>query len=40
MATATQNGHHSNGRVASEEPDNPLHRLTPEQIEADRQGVR
>jgi NADPH-dependent stearoyl-CoA 9-desaturase len=35
MATATQNGHHTNGRVAIEgEPENPLHKLTPEQIEA------
>ncbi|HUA05095.1 MAG TPA: acyl-CoA desaturase [Solirubrobacteraceae bacterium] len=34
MATATHNGHHTNGRVAVEEPDNPLHRLTAEQIEA------
>jgi fatty acid desaturase len=34
MATATQNGHHTNGRVAIDEPENPLHRLTPEQIEA------
>jgi|HubBroStandDraft_6_1064221.scaffolds.fasta_scaffold23051_4 fatty acid desaturase len=34
MATATHNGHHTNGRVAIEEPDNPLHTLTPEQIEA------
>ena len=34
MATATQNGHRTNGRVAIDEPDNPLHRLTPEQIEA------
>jgi fatty acid desaturase len=30
MATATSNGH----RVATEQPENPLHRLTPEQIEA------
>jgi fatty acid desaturase len=34
MATATQNGHQTNGRVAIEETENPLHRLTPEQIEA------
>jgi fatty acid desaturase len=33
MATATQNGHHTNGRVAIDEPENPLHRLTDEQIE-------
>jgi NADPH-dependent stearoyl-CoA 9-desaturase len=33
MATATHNGHQTNGRVAIDEPDNPLHRLTPEQIE-------
>ncbi len=33
MATATKTGHRSNGRVAIEESDNPLHRLTPEQIE-------
>jgi fatty acid desaturase len=32
MATATQNGH-TNGRVAIDEPENPLHRLTDEQIE-------
>jgi len=34
MATATQNGHHTNGHVAIEHPDNPLHGLSPEQIEA------
>src|ERR1700759_3226819 len=33
MATATQNGHQANGRVPSDEPDNPLHRLSDEQIE-------
>src|SRR5690242_12197653 len=33
MATATQNGHHTNGHIAVETDDNPLHRLTPEQIE-------
>ncbi len=33
MADATQNGHSSNGRVALEEPENPLHRLSKEQIE-------
>jgi fatty acid desaturase len=33
MATATQNGHQTNGRVAIDEPENPLHTLTPEQIE-------
>ncbi len=33
MATQTQDGHRSNGNVAIEDPDNPLHRLTPEQIE-------
>ncbi len=33
MATATQNGHHTNGRVAIQEPENPLHKLTAEQIE-------
>src|SRR5256714_3916222 len=32
MATATQNGHRTNGQVTNE-PDSPLHRLTPEQIE-------
>src|ERR1700741_1878260 len=34
MATATQNGHQTNGRVAIEEPPNPLHTLTREQIDA------
>ena len=34
MATATHNGHRTNGHVAIDEPGNPLHRLTPEQIEA------
>jgi linoleoyl-CoA desaturase len=35
MATATENGHSQNGSgpVAVDEPENPLHRLTPEQIE-------
>ncbi len=33
MATATQNGHQTDRSAASSEPDNPLHRLTPEQIE-------
>jgi fatty acid desaturase len=33
MASVSQNGHRSDGNVALEEPDNPLHRLTPEQIE-------
>ncbi len=33
MATANQNGHRTDTPVASDEPDNPLHRLTPEQIE-------
>jgi fatty acid desaturase len=33
METATQNGHSSNGHVTIEVDDNPLHRLTPEQIE-------
>jgi NADPH-dependent stearoyl-CoA 9-desaturase len=32
MATATE--HRTNGRVAIDAPENPLHRLTPEQIEA------
>ena len=31
--TDSQNGHSGNGSVATEVPDNPLHRLTPEQIE-------
>ena len=35
MANATHNGHQTNGRVTiDDEPENPLHRLTPEQIEA------
>ena len=34
MATATHNGHQTNGRVTIDESDNPLHWLTPEQIEA------
>jgi fatty acid desaturase len=33
MDTATQNGHRTNGHVAVEVSDSPLHRLTPEQIE-------
>jgi NADPH-dependent stearoyl-CoA 9-desaturase len=34
MTTGTYNGHQTNGRVTiDDEPDNPLHRLTPEQIE-------
>jgi len=33
MATATQNGHRSHDEIAIDEPENPLHRLTPEQIE-------
>jgi NADPH-dependent stearoyl-CoA 9-desaturase len=33
MATATQNGHRTAGDIAIEEPENPLHKLTPEQIE-------
>ena len=33
MATATQNGHQANGRVPTDEPENPLHRLSEEQIE-------
>ncbi len=33
MATATQDGHRTNGQVAIDTPDNPLHRLSPEQIE-------
>src|SRR5205823_12978619 len=34
MATVTENGHRTNGHVAIDTSDNPLHRLTPEQIEA------
>jgi NADPH-dependent stearoyl-CoA 9-desaturase len=33
MATATQDGHRTNGHVAIDTEENPLHRLTPEQIE-------
>src|SRR5436190_21062102 len=33
MATVTENGHRTNGHVAINTEDNPLHRLTPEQIE-------
>src|SRR5947199_198769 len=33
MATATQNGHQANGRMPADEPENPLHRLSDEQIE-------
>ncbi len=33
METATQNGHRTNGHVAVDVSENPLHRLTPEQIE-------
>jgi NADPH-dependent stearoyl-CoA 9-desaturase len=33
MATATQNGHQTNGRVAFDEPESPLHRLSDQQIE-------
>src|SRR5689334_11263429 len=34
MENATQNGHQTNGRVSlEEEPENPLHSLSPEQIE-------
>ncbi len=33
MSTASVNGHQTNGRVAAGERDNPLHLLTPEQIE-------
>ena len=34
METATQNGNSTNGHVAVDSSENPLHRLTPEQIEA------
>src|SRR5437763_2670166 len=35
MANTTQNGHQTNGRVSfDDEPENPLHRLSAEQIEA------
>jgi len=33
METASGNGHRSDGHVAIEASDNPLHRLKPEQIE-------
>jgi NADPH-dependent stearoyl-CoA 9-desaturase len=33
MTTASQNGHSSNGAVTTDASENPLHRLTPEQIE-------
>jgi hypothetical protein len=33
MATATQNGHKTNGRVPASDPENPLHQLSDEQIE-------
>jgi linoleoyl-CoA desaturase len=33
METAPHNGHRSDGAVATAEPENPLHRLTPEEIE-------
>ncbi|MEA2147371.1 MAG: NADPH-dependent stearoyl-CoA 9-desaturase [Solirubrobacteraceae bacterium] len=33
MATASTNGHQNSARITVEEPDNPLHRLTEEQIE-------
>jgi fatty acid desaturase len=33
MATATQNGHRTNGSIAIDAPENPLHHLTTEQIE-------
>jgi fatty acid desaturase len=33
MTTASATGHHTNGRVPAGNADNPLHRLTPEQIE-------
>src|ERR1700760_1741907 len=33
MATVSQDGHRSNGSAPVDTPDNPLHRLTPEQIE-------
>jgi fatty acid desaturase len=33
MATATEDGRRTDGKVAIDTPDNPLHRLTPEQIE-------
>src|SRR3954447_12358804 len=33
MATASQNGQATNGHVAIDVAENPLHRLTPEQLE-------
>ena len=33
MEAAAMNGHRTNGQVSAEVPENPLHRLTPEQIE-------
>ncbi len=33
MQTTSENGHRGNGRVALEESENPLHRLTAEQVE-------
>jgi fatty acid desaturase len=33
MDTAAHNGHRSNGQIAIDAPENPLHHLTPEQIE-------
>jgi linoleoyl-CoA desaturase len=33
MATATHNGHQTNGRVSFDEPESPLHRLSSAQIE-------
>src|SRR5947209_18909417 len=33
MTTVSENGHRTNGAVAIDEPENPLHRLTDEQIE-------
>jgi NADPH-dependent stearoyl-CoA 9-desaturase len=33
MATATQDGNRTNGRVAADEPESPLQRLSPQQIE-------
>src|SRR5690349_22125002 len=33
MATVSQDGHRSNGSAPAEPPDNPLYRLTKEQIE-------
>ena len=34
MIQANHNGHHTDGHIAIDTPENPLHRLTPEQIEA------